>query len=230
MGFPHGIKSVCECRRCKRHGFNPWVEKIPPGVGNGNPLQYSCLENLMYRLQSMGSQRVGHDWATEHTHTPLVKTGVSSARNNQVSVLCLLLLGLLSSYWWPGISHCHLGLNLLSVFDTEIVFAWWRLSNNLSRVVFVVRPFDAVILPYALWIFFVGRGGTIFSLWDLNSPTRDWTQAHISKRWSLNHRTTRTFPVVYTLRPWYMKFFSTSTLQRYFQYLSHKLYGCTIYI
>ena len=36
-----------------------------PGVGKGNPLQYSCLENSMDRgtdrLQSMGSQRVGHD-------------------------------------------------------------------------------------------------------------------------------------------------------------------------
>ena len=36
-----------------------------PGEGNGNPLQYSCLENPMGeepgRLQSMGSQRVGHD-------------------------------------------------------------------------------------------------------------------------------------------------------------------------
>ena len=37
-----------------------------PGEGNGNPLQYSCLENPMegaawYRLLSMGSQRVGHD-------------------------------------------------------------------------------------------------------------------------------------------------------------------------
>ena len=33
--------------------------------GNGNPLQYSCLENPMdrgaCRLQFMGSQRVGHD-------------------------------------------------------------------------------------------------------------------------------------------------------------------------
>ena len=28
----------------------------PPGGGNGNPLQYSCLENPMDRLQSMGSQ------------------------------------------------------------------------------------------------------------------------------------------------------------------------------
>ena len=26
--------------------FNPWVGKIP-GKGNGNPLQYSCLENPM---------------------------------------------------------------------------------------------------------------------------------------------------------------------------------------
>ena len=36
-----------------------------PGEGNGNPLQYSCLENPMEEepggLQSMGSQRVGHD-------------------------------------------------------------------------------------------------------------------------------------------------------------------------
>ena len=38
---------------------------ISPGVGNGNPLQYSYLENSMDRgpsgLQSMGLQRVGHD-------------------------------------------------------------------------------------------------------------------------------------------------------------------------
>ena len=44
-----------------------------PGEGNGNPLQYSCLENPMdggawCRLLSMGSQRVGHDWATSPLH------------------------------------------------------------------------------------------------------------------------------------------------------------------
>ena len=36
-----------------------------PGEGNGNPLQYSCVENSMDRgpgeLQSMGSQRLGDD-------------------------------------------------------------------------------------------------------------------------------------------------------------------------
>ena len=42
-----------------------------PGEGNGNPLQYPCLENSMDeesgRLQSMRLQRVRHDLATEHT-------------------------------------------------------------------------------------------------------------------------------------------------------------------
>ena len=36
-----------------------------PGEGNGNPLQYFCLENPRMeepdRLQSLRSQRVGHD-------------------------------------------------------------------------------------------------------------------------------------------------------------------------
>ena len=44
-----------------------------PRGGNANPLQYSCLENPMDRgtwwAKSMGSQRVGHDLATEHAYT-----------------------------------------------------------------------------------------------------------------------------------------------------------------
>ena len=42
-----------------------------PGEGNGNELQYSCLENPMDRgvlLQSMGLQRVGHDLVTKQQH------------------------------------------------------------------------------------------------------------------------------------------------------------------
>jgi len=33
MGFPGGAttdkEAACQYRRCKRHGFNPWVGKIP---------------------------------------------------------------------------------------------------------------------------------------------------------------------------------------------------------
>ena len=34
MGFPGGTsskESTCQCRRYKRHGFDPWVRKIPWG-------------------------------------------------------------------------------------------------------------------------------------------------------------------------------------------------------
>ena len=50
--FYHGIprwlsgkESACQCRRYR---FDPWSRKIPR-EGNGNPLQYSSLENLMDR-------------------------------------------------------------------------------------------------------------------------------------------------------------------------------------
>ena len=45
-------------------GSIPGSERSPGGE-NGNPVQYSCLENPMdrgaWRLQSIGSQRIGHD-------------------------------------------------------------------------------------------------------------------------------------------------------------------------
>ena len=43
-----GKESTCQCRRHKRHGFDPWVKKIH-WSRNGNPLQYSCRENSMDR-------------------------------------------------------------------------------------------------------------------------------------------------------------------------------------
>ena len=75
--FIHAINSVwasqvvlvvkSQCRRCKRHWFNPCRDTglIPgsgrsPEGGNGNPLQYSCPENPMKPsgLWSIGLQRV----------------------------------------------------------------------------------------------------------------------------------------------------------------------------
>ena len=49
----------------ERLHFHFWLSCI--GEGNGNPLQYSCLENPRDGepggLPSMGSHRVGHDWS-----------------------------------------------------------------------------------------------------------------------------------------------------------------------
>ena len=46
QGFPGGSEGKASAYKCGRPGFDPWVGKIP-GEGNGNLLQYSCLENPM---------------------------------------------------------------------------------------------------------------------------------------------------------------------------------------
>ena len=43
-----GKESTCQCRKGKRHGFDPQVSKSP-WRRNGNPLQYSGLGNPMDR-------------------------------------------------------------------------------------------------------------------------------------------------------------------------------------
>ena len=52
--------------QCRRPKFNPWIRKIPgSGEANGNPLQYSCLENPMdrgvWRATEHVDARIGHD-------------------------------------------------------------------------------------------------------------------------------------------------------------------------
>ena len=54
MGLPRwhsGKASICQSRRCRRLKFILWVSGSgrSPGGGNGNALQYSCLENRMDR-------------------------------------------------------------------------------------------------------------------------------------------------------------------------------------
>ena len=69
QGFPgdsDGKDSTCDAGDL---GLIPGLGRSP-GEGYGLLFQYSCLENYMdrgawwARLQSMGLQRVGHDWVT----------------------------------------------------------------------------------------------------------------------------------------------------------------------
>ena len=67
MGFLGGTSCkelACQCRRHKRHGFDPWVEKSP--WRRTWQLQFSCLENPMDRGAWWAMvHRVAKSW----THT-----------------------------------------------------------------------------------------------------------------------------------------------------------------
>ena len=74
-------KSPCQCKRCRRHQFDPWVKEI------GNPLQYSCLGNPMDRgawwttvHRVAKSQMRLSDWTTT-SHSSMHKSWIYSIRN-----------------------------------------------------------------------------------------------------------------------------------------------------
>ena len=72
------------CKRCRTCRFDPWVRRSP-AEGNGNPLQYSCLENSMdrgaWRATVHGGRKESditeqltlsdfHTECTQHTRNP----------------------------------------------------------------------------------------------------------------------------------------------------------------
>ena len=65
LDFPGGSDGKASVYNAGDLGSIPGLGRCP-GEGNGNPLQYSCLENptdggAWCRLLSMGLQRVRHD-------------------------------------------------------------------------------------------------------------------------------------------------------------------------
>ena len=111
------------------------------GEGNGNLLQYSCLENSTEeacRLQSVGSQRIGHDWPT-NTFTFIMESRTSSAIS--ISLNLILASFQLSSYplpqlcCWPStlrrpflcfptfpVISCGACVRLLNIFLTFFIY------------------------------------------------------------------------------------------------------------
>ena len=71
-GGAGGNEPICQCRRHKRQGLDPWVGKIPWRRA-WQPTPSSILAwSIPWTeepggLQSTGSQRTGHDWAPQHS-------------------------------------------------------------------------------------------------------------------------------------------------------------------
>ena len=61
----------CSCRRCKRHGFHPWVGKIPLEKGMTTPSSILAWRIPWTEepggLRSLGLRRVRHNLVTKHT-------------------------------------------------------------------------------------------------------------------------------------------------------------------
>ena len=98
-----------------------------PGDGKGYPLQYSGLEN------SMGSQRVGHDWATFTSHNKSHFAAAAAAKSLQsCPTLCDPIDGSPPGSPVPGILQAR----TLEWVAISFSNAWkWKVKGkSLSRV------------------------------------------------------------------------------------------------
>ena len=84
-GFPSGTSSKepdCYAGAAGDGGLIPELGRVPGG-GHGNPLQYSCLENLIdrgaWQATVHGIIRVGHDLATKERQTEIAEVGATEA-------------------------------------------------------------------------------------------------------------------------------------------------------
>ena len=133
------------------------VSSIPgsgrsPGVGNDNPLQYSWLENSMDRgtLQSMGQQRVRHDWATEHTHTytELVTTVSLVTICPYTKFVVVQFLSRVQHFCSHALQHAGLFCPPLSstVCSYSCHLSWWcylTISSSVASFSFCLHSFPA---------------------------------------------------------------------------------------
>ena len=90
------------------------------GGGNGNPLQYSCLEIPMDRgalwatIHAIGLQRVKHGWVTERTHT-------RAHAHTHTHTHTHTLVGLRQTQFYAY----YLGVNINRVsFYVQIILIW----------------------------------------------------------------------------------------------------------
>ena len=70
--FPDGVsgkESACQCRRCKRHGFDPWVGKISQrGTCQPTPVFLPGKSQGQRRLEDYSPGGRKESNTTEHTH------------------------------------------------------------------------------------------------------------------------------------------------------------------
>ena len=161
---------------------------IPPGEGNGNPLQYSCLENPKdrgaWQATAMGSKRAGHNLATKQRQRAYDFSSVAqacpmtpwtAARQASLSITnSQILLQLMSMESVMPLNHLILCCPLLllpSIFPSIRVFSnesvlhirwpkYWNFSFSISPS----NEYSGLISFRMDWLDLLAGQGTLKSL------------------------------------------------------------------
>ena len=145
----------------------------PSGVGNGNPLQYSHLENSRDR----GAWR-----AYIHQFPWGFRMALNVYINLKINDIFIVLRPFICECLSPPSFTHFLG-------QTSSSFVWNIFPMNTLTLFTTVYTSHSFITSSSvhLTIFFFFLAA-LSSLWDLSSPTRDWTELLQWKDWVLTNR------------------------------------------
>ena len=147
------------CLQCGRPEFNPWVEKIPwRRVWQPTPVFLpgeSPWTEEPDALQSTGSQRVRHDWATKHI-IPLAFSGftvgvrrwrMQRLRSWETQDMSFRNPGILNLATPGTVIGYHLGL-LFPFFYTHDSLCPYRASAEVAAGLEIIRPIEFMTILF----------------------------------------------------------------------------------
>ena len=118
----------------KRHGFDPWVERSPGG-GNGNPVQYSCLQNP-HRQRKLAGYSPQGDKEQDMTEVILhacIKFSVFRGHIFWISYLCYFLSRLFFFFFF---------------FTVVIIVLFLTMLDLKNLFLFIFKRFRIIIFLY----------------------------------------------------------------------------------
>ena len=133
-----------------------WVRSLVgkiPGGGHGNPLQCSCLENPWTeepgRLQSVGLQRVRHNWATRHSPADSFRgTDLSGEQCTKVIGAVQNAIQATMPSWWEKKSYSQTSLDHF-FFPQKSTYSWIQ-PRTRSCVVHVRHEWSWACPPFLI--------------------------------------------------------------------------------
>ena len=132
-----GKQSACHSRRLQRHGFDPWLWKIPwsrkwQPTPVFLPGESPWTEEPGW-LQSMGSQTVGQNWTTKHSivWVKFLKNGVYKTISYHFKTAWILRQKMVKSLFIILMRHCSFkykesrGKYTINHFEVQVDLNRW---------------------------------------------------------------------------------------------------------